>query len=295
MHIPGSRKIKRMLKDIKLGFLMHYWKSAYANYLYKQTFGYEIDWEHPRDLNEWINYLAFKTDTSDWTWLADKYKVRKYVSDRGLSHILVPLLGVWEKPSDVDFSTLPNSFAIKTNCSSGDVIIVNDKSKVDFKNIRNKMQLALDERDEHFIQLAEPHYLRIKQLIVCEQLIPQPIVDYKVWCFNGKPFGILTCSNRDYDTHKAELNMFDLDWNRHDEWISEGFRNGVEVPKPRHLKEIIDCAKVLSDGFPEVRVDFYDTKEQIFFGEMTFTSYSGRMTYFTPEILEVMGRRVASL
>lgn len=295
MHILDPHKIKRLLKDIKLSFLMHYWKSAYANYLYKQTFGYKIDWKHPRDLNEWINYLAFKTDTTDWTRLADKYEVRKYVSDRGLSHILVPLLGVWEKPSDISFSTLPNNFAIKTNCSSGDVIIVNDKSKTDLEDVRNKMQLALDGRDEQFIRSAEPHYLKIKQLIVCEQLIPQPVVDYKVWCFGGEPFGIMTCSNRDYKTHKADFNMFDLDWNRHVEWISDGFRNGVEVPKPRHLQEILDCAKVLSSGFPEVRVDFYDTKEQIFFGEMTFTSLCGRMTYFTPEILKEMGEKVASL
>lgn len=295
MHIPGSRKLKRILKEVKLGFLKRYWKSAYSNCLYKQVFGYGIDWRHPRDLNEWINYLAFKTDTSDWTRLADKYEVRKYVTEKGLPQILLPLYGEWRKPSDIDFTALPNSFAIKTNCSSGDVIIVNDKSKVDLDGVKRKMQWALEGRDEQFIRSAEPHYLKIKQLIICEQLVPQPIVDYKVWCFHGEPFGIMTCSNRDYDTHKADLNMFDLDWNRHNEWISEGYRNEVEVPQPWHLKEIVDCAKILSEGFPEVRVDFYDTQDQFFFGEMTFTSFGGRMDYFTPEILKVMGERVSSL
>ena len=54
-------------------------------------------------MNEWMNYLEHKTDTSEWTRLADKYAVRKFVEERGLAHILLPLYGKWEKPSDIDF------------------------------------------------------------------------------------------------------------------------------------------------------------------------------------------------
>ncbi len=46
------------------------------------------------DLNEKINWLAFNTDTSNWTRLADKYLVREYVKSKGLEHILTKLYGI---------------------------------------------------------------------------------------------------------------------------------------------------------------------------------------------------------
>lgn len=296
-HLPGPRKIRRIVvewcKERRKERRMYHRPKQYADYLFKLSFGHGIDWRHPRDLNEWINYLAFKTDTSEWSRLADKYEVRNFVAERGLSHILLPLYGKWENPSDIAFDELPNSFAIKTNCSCGDTIIVTDKLKADIESIRQKMQVALDTRDDLFIQSAEPHYLRIRQLVVCEKLVPSTFTtDYKVWCFGGQPFGILTCSNRDKEMHRLDLAMYDLCWNRHDEWMTESYKNDVEVAKPIHLEEMIEYARILSKGFPEVRVDFYDTPESVYFGEMTFTSCCGRMAYFTPELLKIMGAKV---
>ena len=138
-YIPGPRKIKRLFfEKVKLPYLMRFRSWKYADYLFKRRFGYSIDWEHPRDLNEWMNYLEHKTDTSEWTRLADKYAVRKFVEERGLAHILLPLYGKWEKPSDIDFDKLPTSFAMKTNGGCGDVALVEDKTKVDPESIRKK-------------------------------------------------------------------------------------------------------------------------------------------------------------
>lgn len=296
-HVPGFKKIRRIVngfcKDSWLQYVMRRRPDRYADYLYEGAFGYRIDWQHPRDLNEWINYLAFKTDTSEWSRLADKFEVRNFVSERGLSHILLPLYGKWENPSDIDFDALPNSFAIKTNSGCGDTILVADKTKSSPSEIRQKLWLALANRDEIFRMSAELHYLAINQLVVCEQLIPPPyVVDYKIWCFHGEPFGILTCSNRDKQTHHLDLAMYDLEWIRHDEWMTNDYKNDVEVEKPKHFDKMLEYAKILSSGFPEVRVDFYDTPEQVYFGEMTFTSCCGRMPYYTSEILKIMGEKI---
>ena len=74
--------------------------------------------------------------------------------------------------------------------------------------------------------------------------------------------------------------------------MTERYRNNVFVPKPKHLDKMLSYAKILSDGFPEVRVDFYEVNEKIYFGEMTFTSNCGRMDYFTPEFLKIMGQTI---
>lgn len=81
---------------------------VYADYLYLKTFGRRIDWKNPRSLNEWINYLSFCTDTSEWSRLADKYQVREYLKEQGLADLLVPLYGKWDRIEDVDFETCQN-------------------------------------------------------------------------------------------------------------------------------------------------------------------------------------------
>ena len=55
--------------------------------------------EDPKDLNEKILYLKLFTDTSKWTDLTDKYKVRKFVEEKGLGNHLVGFLLLYLKMS----------------------------------------------------------------------------------------------------------------------------------------------------------------------------------------------------
>ena len=129
----------------------------YADYLYFLDFGKKINWDKPEDLKQWINWLAFNTDTTEWSRLSDKYAVRDYVKECGLTDTLVPLLAVWDSPDDIDFSILPDKFVLKMNNGSGDVRIIKDKGKADIKEIKSFFS-------DHFnrpfgIDSAEPHYL----------------------------------------------------------------------------------------------------------------------------------------
>ncbi len=69
---------------------------------WKKWKGYPVDWKNPRDINEKIQWLMCRSDTSLWTVCADKYRVREYVASKGLEDILVPLLGVWKRAEDVE-------------------------------------------------------------------------------------------------------------------------------------------------------------------------------------------------
>lgn len=46
---------------------------------------------------------------------------------------------------------------------------------------------------------------------------------------------------------------------------------------------MLECAKVLSEGFPQVRVDFYDVDGRIVFGEMTFYHGARYLHFRNPE------------
>ena len=58
------------------------------------------------------------------TKCADKYSVRDYVKSKGLSHILTKLFAVYDNVNEIDLSTLPEKFVIKTTNGSGTNIFV---------------------------------------------------------------------------------------------------------------------------------------------------------------------------
>lgn len=277
-------KVRKKWKTLVLNYNKFFHPKRYADYLYRNMFGYGINWRHPRDLNEWINYFQFKTDTHEWSRLSDKIAVREYVSKKGLGFLLIPLIGVWEDVDEIDFATMPNSFVIKTNHACGDTILVLDKARAQIDLIREKLRDSLSL--SYGRESAEPHYFRIKPKVFAEQLLPPPTnSDYKVWCFFGRPECIMTITTRDIESGSYCISVYDLAWQKHPEWITPHYQNSVDVPKPEKLDEMIEYARILSEGFPEVRVDFYHTDAGVFFGELTFTSAAGRMTYFTEDYL----------
>ena len=51
--------------------------------------------------------------------------------------------------------------------------------------------------------------------------------------------------------------------------------------KPSNFEEMQELSKKLSKGIPFVRVDFYEVNGKTYFGELTFSHFSGMMP-FTP-------------
>lgn len=104
---------------------------------------------------------------------------------------------------------------------------------------------------------------------------------------------ILTGSNRNTVTHTADFNIYDLDWNRHNEYVSEYYINDVVVKKPVQFDQMLSYARILSAGFPEVRVDFYESENgDVLFGEMTFTNFAGRCEVFSELFLNECGQQI---
>ena len=149
--------------------LKHHFPYLWCKKLYKESIGRPLKLSNPRDINQKILWLSFFTDTTLWTILADKYAVRKYVVEHADEDILVPLLGKWNKVEDIDFDRLPDKFVIKPNNGCYDTIIVKDKKKANFDEIRQRLNLSLKKR--FGFEKAEPHYLRIKPCIIAEQLL----------------------------------------------------------------------------------------------------------------------------
>lgn len=251
------------------------------------------DINHPKDLNEKLMWLAFNSDTSQWSKLADKYEVRKYVEECGLSHILIPLLGVYDTVDTIPFNMLPSSFVIKSNNGSSQTIITTDKTKLDVRKACKEIE---NWQSEKFgLASGEVHYLKIQPRIVVEKLISGENgslpVDYKFMCFNGKVHSCLVCSERDDKDFECKRNLIDPHtWKEFPNSVSGSYHGKMEdLKRPENLDEMIKVAERLSSGFPFVRVDLYNVDGKIYFGELTFSPSGFRIASITHPMLLEMG------
>ena len=136
---------------------------------HKRSTGLRLDINNPKTMDEKIAYMAFRTDTSEWSRLADKVRVRDYVAECGYGEYLPKLYGIWEKADDIDFKLLPNSFVIKTNNASATNILVRDKSLIDESAVREQLDTWL--KFDYGYETCQPHYSRIKPLILAEEFL----------------------------------------------------------------------------------------------------------------------------
>ena len=115
---------------------------------------------------------------------ADKYRVRTYVEEKGLGEILVPLIGDWNKPEDIDWDELPDKFVLKCNHGCAYNILCSDKKAFDKEGAIRKLQKWMKEDFGAFN--IETHYSQIKPHITCEKFLGDCIICllYTSFCWN---------------------------------------------------------------------------------------------------------------
>ncbi len=278
-------KIHKYCPDEKRALALSDW--------YVERTGNTLNLNNPQTFNEKIQWMKLYDSTPIKTRLADKYLVRDWVKERIGEEYLIPLLGVWDNFDDINFDELPNDFVLKCNHGCGYNIIVKDKSKLNIKNARKKINNWMNE-DFAYKYGLELHYSPIQRKIIAEKYIENgegDLYDYKFWCFDGKVQYIQFLSER--NTNGLKMAFYDTDWNKQDFAYTYPLDEKT-MEKPDNLSEMIYLAENLSNGFNHVRVDFYRLNDgKIYFGEMTFTSCSGVSKWQPKNMDLVMGNLIA--
>ncbi|WP_171025889.1 ATP-grasp fold amidoligase family protein [Clostridium sp. BSD2780061688st1 E8] len=255
---------------------------------YFHSTGMTLDLENPQTYNEKLQWMKVYWRDERVPICVDKYRVREYVKAKGLEHILIDLIGVYERVSQIDFDTLPQKFVLKANHGSGWNILCEDKDKLD----RRATRLLLDRwlHDNYYYHGYEWVYKDIRPAIVCEAFLEDTseggLKDYKIFCFDGAPRLIQVDIDR---AQNHRRNIYDLNWNYVPVSIKYPTDPGFKVEKPSRLEEMLDYARVLSQDFPHVRVDFYQHEERVYFGELTFIHGSGYEKFTPPEYGKQLG------
>lgn len=259
------------------------YKDAISDHFYMVR-GRELNWENPTTYNEWINWEKINDCTPLKTRLADKYLVKDWVKEKIGEEYVAKLYGVWDRPEDIDFESLPEQFVLKVNHSSDCVIVVKNKSDLDREEAVNKLAKWLDY--DLSLLVLERHYANIPRKVICEEYLPgvaESSYDYKVYCFHGQAEYIECISGCNTPQQKARF--FSTSWE------SQSFKFAYPLdediaPRPNNLEKMLLFSNKLSEGFSHVRVDWYDLNDgRLVFGEMTFSSWGGIYS-FTPEEMD---------
>ena len=267
----------RLLKKVK--YAMRFIPdSIYIQIYYFAHFKKFCDLKEPSTYNEKLNWLKLHDHNPLYPTLVDKYEAKEYVARIIGNEYIIPTLGVWDTFDDIDFEKLPNQFVLKCTHDSEGLVIVKDKKKLDKNAAKEKIEAAL-KQNFYYIGREWP-YKNVKPRIIAEQYMEDHVDgelrDYKFFCFDGEPKAMFIASDRASD--HVKFDYYDLKFNHLD--IKQKYPHAQEaLRKPVTFEKMIDFSKILSKGFPHVRVDFYEVDGHLYFGELTFYHFSGFMPF----------------
>ena len=288
--ISKTKKIGRLISDrdyrfiilSNLGLTAHVPGEKFLKRRYRLEMGRELDLQMPRTYTEKLQWLKLYDHRPEYTTMVDKYAVKQYVAEKIGPEYVVPLLGVWDRAEDVDFDALPQQFVLKTTHDSGSYIVCTDKSKLDIPAARKKLAKFL--KRKYYACNREWPYKNVRPRIIAEQYMVDSrcgeLRDYKFFTFGGVPKILYIAQGRGKG-EPTVADFFDMDFGHLDFTIDHDMAP-VPPEKPLCFEEMKRLAAVLSEGTPQLRVDFYEVDGKVYFGEMTFFHCSG-MAAFHPE------------
>lgn len=260
---------------------------------YEKKFGYRMDINHPKTYTEKVQwYKAYYTGDGHLERIVDKYLFKQYIKEKLGDGYTVPLIGAWSdiKSLEKDWKILPEEFCLKSTVQSEGkwIEFVHHKSNINFNAKKQEWKKWF--RYKHtLINGITQAYRNCVPRIIAEQYlenIKNQLFDYKIFCFDGQPFCIESAMER-FEGGVPTFTFYDLEWNKLN--VTSGHHPNGDVPKPKHLHEMLELSKVLSKGFPHIRVDFFDTDEKLYVAELTLYTGGGYSYYEPQSFNEKMG------
>lgn len=235
----------------------------------------------PRTFNEKLQWLKLYDRNPLYTTLVDKYAVKDWVAERIGAQYITETYARWDRAEDIDISSLPERFVLKTNHDCGGIAICRDRSEFNLEAAKRKLAKHL--RQNYYWGGREWPYKNVRPCIFAEEYIePEAtgdLLDYKIMCFGGRARCEFTCTGR--SNNDLRVDFYDLEWNHLP--FTRHYKNADVPPEaPVRLRDMVAFAELLAANIPFVRVDFYEVAGSLYFGEMTFYPGSG-FEEFNPE------------
>lgn len=268
--------------QVKYARIFHNQK-ALVRALFWSSMNKHLNLKNPKTFNEKLNWLKVYDHNPLYHTLVDKFAVKEYVASIIGQEYLIPTLGVWDSFDEIDFSSLPERFVLKSTNGGGNTGVVICKDKEHFDFISAKIKLEKSMAFDIYKNMGEWAYKGVKPRIIAEKYMEEvapdkaldsELSDYKFYCFDGKATFCQVIRNRSTD---ESIDFFDMNWN-HMPFVGLNpiAKNGkTPVARPSNLNDMIKVAEALSKDIPFTRIDLYQINSITYFGKVTFYPNSG--------------------
>lgn len=228
-----------------------------------------------------LSWLIIHESPQYKSFLVDKIRLHEYSKIILGKDICVPIYKIYDNINEINFNELPNQFVLKLNHASGMNIVCENKLQLNIK--KTLYLLNVWKNMNSGLLTAQYQYIYVKRKIFAEKFLGKDLIEYKVFCFNGKPKFIRIKMHLNIGKKNIKLgNIYNLDWKltELEPGINQYIRDpSINVKKPKNFKLMIKYAQLLSQEFVIVRVDFYEINNIIYLGELTFSPSNGLVNW----------------
>lgn len=258
----------------------------YLSLKYRVNFGRWPNWKNPQAFSEKLQWLKLYDRKPEYTLMVDKYAVKEFVAGLIGEEYVIPTLGVWDKPEEIEWKKLPDQFVLKTTHGGGSegVVICRDKAIFDREKAIDQLNKSL-QIDLYKVWREWP-YKNVPKRIIAEKYIEpnsvtNDLADYKYFCFNGEPKYIQVISGRG---KIMCIDFFDQEWSHQPFHEPKDYPFAKEEPtKPMQFELMWSLSRKLASNKAFSRIDFYEVGNKVYFGEITFFPTSGMGGFNPPE------------
>ncbi len=242
---------------------------------FRHNVGYSLNLDNPQTYNEKLQWLKLYDIHPEYSQLVDKIEAKKYVANLIGDEYIIPTLAIYDNADEIKWDELPDHFAMKTNHGCGGMVICKDKRKLNIEESKRILNDAL--KKDYSKYNYEYPYRYVKRRILVEEYMEDEtgeLRDFKFFCFDGKPYCMFLATDRGNENEETKFDFYDMEWNLLP--FTNGHPNSGKIIKcPANFDKMKELAARLSQGFPHIRVDFYNVNGKIYFGELTFFHWSG--------------------
>lgn len=259
----------------------------------------------------WLRRQMRNVAYEDLACYIDKAAVKYYVKAMvpGLRTAATIGLFTTENVKDLSHQPLPSRYVLKATHGSNMTLLVTDDHV--YAGNKGALHTSPNITGQDLLDLAkkfmgmcfrckrQAQYRRVMRGVIVEEILGKDYAaDYKVFVFGGAIFGFDVRFVNVVDGENGEVRMksarmvsngqTELDARD----ICKHFRFARKFPPEDSVRQILETAKLLADGFRFVRVDFYYVDNTVYFGELTLSPLAGSRhldTWFRASVTSCLG------
>lgn len=220
--------------------------------------------DQPQGYNDLIQWLKLYDQRPDHIVCCDKWAARDWVAERAGEDVLIP--------ATLDWPPIRLPAVAKCTHDSGSARLISTDAELP----RALEKLNARRARKYGVEKGEFAYALIAPRIIVEDILPDPIVDFKFHCSHGKIRWVQVIFDRASGhphetilTPDGERTVFHMD----DKMVS--VPSADVYPGDEAWSRLCGLAVRLASGWRYVRVDLYWAWGRALFGEMTFWPRAG--------------------